>query len=162
MPISLREIDRLCRMNSPNPSIEEIRHGDLLLAIIIRANFERPGLHFFTPDDFSQQLAYMHHPAGKVIDPHVHNPVPRAIQMTQEVLVVRRGKIRVDFYDNEKSYLKSRVLGAGDIILLAAAGHGFEVLEELEMIEIKQGPYAGYADKVRFPAVARENVNFNA
>ena len=148
-------------MNASNPPIEEIRHGDLLLAIIIRADFERPGLHFFTPDDFSQQLAYMHHPTGKVIDPHVHNPVPRAIQMTQEVLVVRRGKIRVDFYDNEKSYLKSRVLGTGDIILLAAAGHGFQVLEDLEMIEIKQGPYAGYADKVRFAAVAADKVNFN-
>jgi mannose-6-phosphate isomerase-like protein (cupin superfamily) len=147
-------------MNTP-PPIEEIRHGELLLAIIIRASFERPGLHFFTPDDFSQQLAYMHHPPGKVIDPHVHNPVPRAIQMTQEVLVVRRGKVRVDFYDNEKNYLKSRVLDAGDIILLAAAGHGFEVLEDLEMIEIKQGPYAGYADKVRFAAVDKAQVNFN-
>ena len=148
-------------MNASNPPIEEIRHVDLLLAIIIRASFERPGLHFFTPDDFSQQLAYMHHPAGKVIDPHIHNPVPRAIQMTQEVLVVRRGRIRVDFYDVERSYLKSRILDAGDIILLAAAGHGFEVLEELEMIEIKQGPYAGYADKVRFPAVPAEKVNYN-
>ena len=142
------------------PPIEEIRHGDLLLAIIVRAQFEKPGLHFITPDDFSQQLAYMHHPAGKAIEPHIHNPVPRAIQMTQEVLVVRRGKIRVDFYDTEKKYLKSRVLAAGDIILLAAAGHGFEVLEELEMLEIKQGPYAGYADKVRFPAVNKEAVNF--
>lgn len=147
-------------MNIPQP-IEEIRHAEQLLAIIIRANFERPGLHFFTPDDFSQQLAYMHHPVGKVIDPHVHNPVPRAIQMTQEVLVVRRGKIRVDFYDDQKNYLKSRCLGAGDIILLAAGGHGFEVLEDLEMIEIKQGPYAGYADKVRFSAVAKEKVNFD-
>jgi len=144
------------------PPIEEIRHGDLLLAIIIRAHFEQPGLHFFTPDDFSQQLAYMHHPAGKVIDPHIHNPVPRAIHMTQEVLVVRRGKIRVDFYDTEKQYLKSRVLGAGDIILLAAAGHGFEVLEDLEMIEIKQGPYAGFADKVRFTGVKPDAVNFAA
>lgn len=148
-------------MNTP-PPIEEIRHGDLLLAIIIRSSFERPGLHFFTPDDFSQQLAYMHHPPGKVIDPHVHNPVPRAIQMTQEVLVVRRGKVRVDFYDNDKNYLKSRVLETGDIILLAAAGHGFEVIEDLEMIEIKQGPYAGYADKVRFAAVAKEKVNFDS
>ncbi len=106
--------------------------------------------------------AILDHPAGKAIDPHVHNPVPRAIQMTQEVLVVRRGKIRVDFYDDQKNYLKSRALVTGDIILLAAGGHGFEVLEDLEMIEIKQGPYAGYADKVRFAAVAKEKVNFDS
>jgi len=146
--------------NMNTPPIEEIRHNDQLLGIIVRATFDKPGLHFFTPDDFSQQLAYMHHPAGKVIDPHVHNPVPRAIHMTQEVLIVRRGKIRVDFYDTEKKYLKSRVLGPGDIVLLAAAGHGFEVLEDLEMIEVKQGPYMGDADKVRFRSVNKGEVTF--
>ena len=142
------------------PPIEEITHQDLLLAIIVRASFDKPGLHFFTPNDFSQQLAYMHHPAGKIIEPHVHNPVPRAVHTTQEVLVVRRGKLRVDFYDGAQKYLKSRVLGAGDIILLAAAGHGFEALEDLEMIEVKQGPYAGDKDKTRFQSIAKHEVSY--
>src|SRR5436309_15691109 len=102
----------------------------------------------------------MRHPAGKVIEPHVHNPVPRAIRTTQEVLLVKRGKIRVDFYDTEKKYRKSRILGAGDIVLLAAAGHGFEVLEDLEMIEVKQGPYMGDADKVRFQSVNQGELTF--
>ncbi len=129
--------------------IERIEHHGMLLAIIIRSDFSRPGIHFFTPDEFSQQLAYMCHPAGKVIEPHIHNPVPREVIYTQEVLLLRRGRLRVDFYDDEQKFLDSRELGAGDVILLAAGGHGFEALEDIEMIEVKQGPYAGEADKTR-------------
>jgi len=92
----------------------------------------------------------MHHPAGKIIEPHVHNPVPREVHYTQEVLFIKRGKIRVDFYDAQQNYLESRTLESGDVILLATGGHGFEVLEEIEMIEVKQGPYAGEVDKTRF------------
>ena len=124
--------------------------GDELLAFIIRSNFNKPGIHFFTPDEFSQQLAYMNHPAGKVIDPHVHNPVNREVRYTQEVLFLRRGRLNVDFYDNDRNYLESKILEAGDVILLASGGHGFEALEEIEMIEVKQGPYAGDKDKTRF------------
>jgi len=121
-----------------------------ILAIIIPADFKANGIHFFTPDDFSQQLAYMCHPAGKVIQPHIHNLVVREVKYTQEVLVVRKGKVRVDFYSDDREYLESTILETGDIILLASGGHGIEMLEETEMIEIKQGPYAGDADKVRF------------
>lgn len=130
--------------------IEQIIDNSELLAIIIRRDFCKPGIHFFTPDDFSQQLAYMNHPAGKVIDPHVHNPVPREVRFTQEVLLLKRGRLRVDFFDQQQNYLESRTLEAGDVILLAAGGHGFEALEEIEMIEVKQGPYAGDRDKTRF------------
>ena len=129
---------------------EQIHVNGKVLAIILRASFSKPGIHFFTPDDYSQQLGYMQHPVGKIIEPHVHNPVPRAITMTQEVLFVRRGKVRVDFYTDERVYVESRLLEAGDVILLSAGGHGFEVLEELEMIEVKQGPYVGGHDKTRF------------
>lgn len=138
--------------------IEKIVHDGVLLSIIIRAAFNEPGISFFTPDDFSQQLAYMHHPIGKEIPPHVHNPVPREVQFTQEVLFIRSGKLRVDFYDEERNYLESRILGSGDTILLATGGHGFEVLEELEMIEVKQGPYAGDKDKTRFEAVDKKQL----
>ena len=130
--------------------IETIIHENVLLAIIVRNSFNKEGIHFFTPDDFSQQLAYMKHPAGKVIDPHVHNPVKRDVHFTKEVLIIKRGKLRVDFYDNDQVYLESRVLGSHDVILLSEGGHGFEVLEELEMFEVKQGPYAGDMDKTRF------------
>ena len=133
--------------------VTEIRKGDELLAIILSRGFDVPGIHFFTPDNFSQQLAYMRHPAGKVIAPHVHNPVPRHVQYTLEVLFLKRGKLRVDFYDNAQLYLESRILHAGDVILLATGGHGFEVLEEIEMFEVKQGPYAGESDKTRFVGI---------
>ena len=120
------------------------------LAIIIKSDFEKDGIEFFTPDDYSQQLAYMKHPKGKIIVPHVHNEVKRQVHLTQEVLVIKSGVLRVDFYTQEKEYLKSYLLKKGDVILLAGGGHGFEVIEDLEMYEIKQGPYAGEDDKVRF------------
>lgn len=130
--------------------IEQIINNGKLLGIIVSHKFSEPGIHFFTPDDLSQQLAYMHHPAGKIITPHVHNPVPREVHYTQEVLWLKQGRLRIDFYDDEQTYLESRILEAGDIILLATGGHGFEALEEIEMIEVKQGPYAGEKDKTRF------------
>jgi mannose-6-phosphate isomerase-like protein (cupin superfamily) len=138
--------------------IETLKSGDQLLAIIISGKFREPGIHFFTSNDLSQQLAYMRHPAGKVIDPHVHNPVSRNVHFTQEVLLIKSGKLRVDFYDNDQEYLESRILEAGDVILLATGGHGFEVVEEVEMIEVKQGPYAGDQDKTRFTGVAAERI----
>ncbi len=130
--------------------IETISHKDQLFAIIISSSFNEPGIHFFTPNHLSQQLAYMKHPSGKLIEPHVHNPVPREVHYTQEVLFIKKGKVRVDFYSDDQVYVDSRTLETGDTILLATGGHGFEMLEETEMIEVKQGPYAGEEDKTRF------------
>jgi len=136
--------------------IEKIIHDNRLLAIIVSSGFQEEGIHFFTPDDFSQQLAYIQHPAGKEIAPHTHNPVRREVHYTQEVLFIRKGKLRVDFYDDQRNYLESRVLEGGDTVLLSGGGHGFEVLEDIAMIEVKQGPYAGDMDKTRFEAVDKE------
>lgn len=133
--------------------IEYVKKEEKTLAIIIRDGHRAEGVEFLTPDEYSQQLAYMHHTKGKKIEAHIHNEVHRSIHLTQEVLVLKRGTIRVDFYDEDQKYLESRMLQAGDIILLVSGGHGFEVIEEVEMIEIKQGPYAGDGDKVRFEAV---------
>jgi mannose-6-phosphate isomerase-like protein (cupin superfamily) len=138
--------------------IERVEFNGVESAIILRSGFHEPGIHFFTPGDFSQQLGYMRHPAGHVIQPHVHNPVTRAVHFTHEVLFLRRGRLRVDFYTDRGAYLESRELGAGDVILLAAGGHGFEALEEIEMIEVKQGPYVGEADKTLFPGVTATEV----
>ena len=137
---------------------EQVIHNEQLLAIILRHGFAGEGVHFLTPHELSQQLAYMHHPRGKVIEPHVHNVVQRNISYTQEVLIIKRGRLRVDFYGSDKVYLHSRILTGGDVILLATGGHGFEVLEELEMIEVKQGPYTGDADKSRFAAVPGDSI----
>lgn len=126
------------------------------LAIHIKADYSNDGIAFFTPDEYSQQLAYMKHPKGHKIIPHIHNHVERTVFFTQEVLVIKSGKVRVDFYDNNKEYLVSTILSGGDVILLASGGHGFEVLEELEMYEIKQGPFVGDADKTRFDSEIEE------
>jgi len=130
--------------------IIRVEDGADLLALVIPALYQESGIHFFTPNEFSQQLAFMKYEAGKVIPAHVHNPVVREVAYTQETLFIRKGRIRVDFYSQSKKYLESRVLSAGDTILLIKGGHGFEVLEPLEMIEVKQGPYVGEQDKTRF------------
>ncbi|CAG0939884.1 hypothetical protein GPROT2_00782 [Gammaproteobacteria bacterium] len=132
--------------------VEHIEFGGRTFAIILSGRFREPGVHFFTPGSFSQQVAYMRHAAGKTIDPHIHNPVPREVQYTSEVLLLRKGRLRVDFYGEDRQYLDSRTLEGGDVILLVQGGHGFEVLEEVEMVEVKQGPYAGDQDKTRFAA----------
>lgn len=133
--------------------IETVNFGDITLAVILRAGYHAEGIQFFTPNDFSQQLGYMNRPQGYVIPPHVHNPVAREVQYTKEVLIIRSGKVRVDFYDDDQNYLESRILNQGDIVLLAFGGHGFEMLEASEIVEIKQGPYAGDADKTRFAGI---------
>jgi len=140
--------------------IERVIFDGVEFAIILRSSFHEPGIHFFTPGDFSQQLGYMRHPAGHVIEPHVHNPVQRAVHFTREALFLRRGRLRVDFYTNAGAYLESRELSAGDVILLADGGHGFEALDEIEMVEVKQGPYVGDADKKRFAAISASEVRY--
>ena len=138
--------------------IKHITYKNKLLSIIIRTQFRKDGIEFFTPNDFSQQLAYMKHPKGYAIPPHVHNLVPREVRFTQETLFIKSGRVRVDFYDDNRQYLESRILYPGDVILLATGGHGFEMLEESEMIEVKQGPYAGDQDKIRFEGVSGDRI----
>ncbi|TSA08176.1 MAG: hypothetical protein D4R73_08995 [Deltaproteobacteria bacterium] len=138
--------------------VHKIIHNGELLGLIVPHNFREPGIYFFTPDKFSQQLGYMCHPQGKVIQPHIHNPLPREVLYTQEVLFIKKGKLRVDFYDTRQNFLESYLLQAGDVILLAAGGHGLEILEEAEIIEVKQGPYVGDHDKTCFPGITLSRI----
>ena len=138
--------------------VEEVKKKEKLLAMIIRSNYQCEGVDFITPNEYSQQVAYMHHPTGKVIEAHVHNLVNRNVVFTQEVLIIKKGILRVDFYDEYEDYLESRDLYAGDIILLVSGGHGFKVIEEVEMVEVKQGPYSGEQDKKRFIGVKDSEV----
>ncbi len=138
--------------------IKEVIYNNELLAIIINHNFSENGISFFTPDELSQQLAFMKHEKGKKIIPHLHVPVRREVSFTREVLYIRKGRLRVDFYDNERNYLESYILTPGDVILLSAGGHGFVVLDDLEMFEVKQGPYVGESDKIRFDGISDSEV----
>jgi mannose-6-phosphate isomerase-like protein (cupin superfamily) len=137
---------------------ESIKLNNKIIAIIIRASFSKNGIEFFTPNDFSQQLGYMKREKGYYIEPHIHKSISREVMLTQEVLFIKSGIVRVDFYDDQRKYYESRILNRGDIILLANSGHGFVTLEESEIIEVKQGPYLEEEDKVRFKAVDEDDV----
>jgi hypothetical protein len=127
---------------------EEIIHDGQIIAIIIRSAYHAEGIRFFTPKDFSQQLAYMNRPAGHRIAPHIHNIVLRNVKNTLEALLIRKGKVRIDFYTDQRQFITERIIETGDVIMLCAGGHGFTMLEPTEIIEIKQGPYSGDQDKV--------------
>ena len=138
--------------------IERIKNQDKVLAIIIRSSFQKEGIEFFTPDSYSQQMGYMQRPKGYKIEPHVHLPVSRKVDFTKEVLFIKSGKVRADFYDDNMNYIESTNLEKGDVILLAYGGHGFKIIEKAEIIEVKQGPYAGEMDKKRFNGINTESV----
>ena len=133
--------------------LEYLYHDGELYCLIIRDKFKSDSIAFFTPDSFSQQLGYLPHKKGNVIVPHKHKINKREILYTQEVLFIKKGRIKVNFYDNNHSYITSEELSTGDVILLCAGGHGFEILEDTIMIEVKQGPYVGVEDKERFEGV---------
>jgi len=136
--------------------IEKVVYKEEEFALIVRNNYCKAGVNFITSGHYSQQLAYMKHPAGKDIEAHVHNPVKREVQYTNEVLFIKKGKLRVDFFNDKQEYLDSRLLEQGDVILLIKGGHGFKVIEDVEIIEVKQGPYAGEGDKTRFQGVIKK------
>ena len=134
--------------------IEHINSNNSVLAILIRQSFRAEGIKFLTPNNYSQQLGYMNRPQGYQIQPHIHNKIPREVHFTNEVLFIKSGTVRVDFYDEDKLYVGSKIIITGDILLLVSGGHGFEMIEDSEIIEVKQGPYAGDEDKTHFRAAS--------
>lgn len=125
------------------------KHKGRIIAVVVKSGFRAAGNSFFTPEDFSQQLAFVSHRKGEAVNAHIHNRFKRVVYRTQEVDILRKGRIRVALYSDDKKYLESFVLKAGDIILFASGGHGYEVLEDMELVLVKQGPYAGNKDKTR-------------
>ena len=137
---------------------EVIKHNNILLGMIIRKSDEKEGVNFFTPDEFQQQIGILKLPQDHRFQPHIHNKIKREIFYTYETLVIRKGKLRVDFYDTEQNYLFSDVVSTGDILMLAEGGHGFKVLEEIDFVEIKQGPFLGERDKFKFDTLPDNSV----
>lgn len=133
---------------------EEIKHKNKLIAIIIKSDYSSDKTIFFSPPGFSQQLGYLRHDKGGSIKAHFHKEVRREIILTQEVLFIRAGKIKIDLYTVKKEYITSRELNRGDVIFLCSGGHGFKILEDSEIIEVKQGPYSNREiDKELFDGV---------
>jgi hypothetical protein len=139
--------------------IENFSHLGTHLAIIIRNQYNKNGIEFFTQANDPLQLGYMNREQGYIIPPHVHNSVERSINTTHEVLYIKSGSVRIDFYTSEKEYIRSTVVDKGDVVLLTDGGHGFKMLEDAEIIEVKQGPYVGDLDKQRFDPISDDQVN---
>ena len=138
--------------------MQKISDDSGLLAVIIRADFQADGIVFATPNELPQQLGYMKRPAGYEIDPHVHVLKRYEVEYSSETLFIRKGKVRIDFYSEDRQYLSSEILMAGDVVLLSRGGHGFEMLEESEIIEVKQGPYESDNDKIRFEGIKKNQI----
>ena len=137
--------------------VEKIIYKKKLLALIVRGKYRnKKGITFFTPNESTQQFGYMKHSKKYIVRPHLHKKRLTKIYHTTEVILIMKGILRVDFYNQFKKYLFSKILKEKDIIMLVHGGHGFKVLKSVEMLEIKQGPYNLIKDKIKF-----ENIDEN-
>ena len=136
----------------PGHGLEHYRDpasGDLL-AMVVRGDFSGGKYNFFTPDDFPLQMGTSFYPAGDRIQPHVHIPQPRQVELVNEYIYVKTGRVELTLYTKERMPVTKFELAAGDSLLLTGGGHGFKVIEACQLIEVKQGPYLGMDDKVKF------------
>ena len=139
--------------------IEKIYNQKKLYALIVRRNYQKKkGVNFFTDKESTQQFGYMNHKKNHIILPHRHNKRQSKILLTTEVLILLKGILRVDFYTDKEKYLFSKKLYANDLILLSDGGHGFKVLKDVKMIEVKQGPYSLSMDKVKFEKIKEKKI----
>ena len=141
--------------------IEKILHKKKLFALIVRKQFrKKSGINFFTSKEATQQFGFMKHKKNHIIKPHKHNKRLTRILRTTEVILLLKGTLRVDFYNNNNKYLFSKKINEKDIIMLIHGGHGFKVLKNVEMIEVKQGPYSLSSDKIKFKTVDEKKIKF--
>ena len=139
--------------------IQKVIHKKKLFALIVNKGFRKQkGVSFFTEPKDTQQIGYMKHKKNHIIQPHLHKKRLTKILFTTEVIVVLKGMIRVDFYDYKKKYLFSKKISKGQIIMLVSGGHGFKVIKDVEMIEIKQGPYHALKDKKKFNFIDKKKI----
>jgi hypothetical protein len=131
-------------------AVEHITYNGNLLAIIIRARMRLEKTTFFTAPELTLQVGSVVYPASGKIASHFHHPIERRIVGTSEVIIVKKGRCLIDFYSDDKKAVGSRELYTGDILILVSGGHGFQMLEDTVLLEVKQGPYIGLDEKERF------------
>jgi quercetin dioxygenase-like cupin family protein len=129
---------------------ERIPADGPLLALLLSGTDDPAETTFPTPDELNLQIGFVVYPAGGEIQRHDHKPLERRIVGTTEVLVVRSGRCEIDLYDHDRQHVATRELRAGDVILIVGGGHGFRMLEDTVLLEVKQGPYTGLDEKERF------------
>lgn len=130
--------------------VEHIVWKDKPLAIIVRSEIDPENTTFLTPSDLEQQVGFIVYPAGGEIPRHFHRPMERHLMRTSEVVLLRRGRCVIDIYEDERNLVASRELKAGDIVILVSGGHGYRMLEDTVLVEVKQGPYTGLEEREHF------------
>jgi len=130
--------------------IEEIKSKGKILVYIIKNGQKIAKTHFLTPQNANMQVGYIVYPAKSVIPRHFHKKIIRRLDRTEEVLVVKKGSAYFDIYDGKKHLVATRRVKAGDIMIIVGGGHGFRVVKDLILLEVKQGPYTGVDEKERF------------
>ena len=139
--------------------IEKVKYKKKLYALIVRGIYRnKRGINFFTPKEATQQFGYMKHKKGYIIQPHQHRKRLTRIMTTTEVILLLKGSLKIDFYNEKRKYLLSKILNEKDIVMLVDGGHGFKVIKDVEMIEVKQGPYNLIKDKVKFSGIYEKNI----
>ena len=139
--------------------IQKILHKKKLIALIVKSKkIKKIGPHFVTPTNFTQQLGVINYPKNHFITPHSHKKHLRKIKNTSEILIIQKGILRVDFYNDKKKYIFSKILKEGDIIFLHESHHGFKIIKDCSIIEVKQGPYIQLTDKVLFKKVDEKKI----
>jgi cupin fold WbuC family metalloprotein len=130
--------------------IETIKDANQTFAFIIRSDCEPDSSVFLTPPHLEMQAGFIVYKKDERIKPHYHLPSNRTIHKTTECLVVKSGKCLVDIFDDNQVIVSTHNLNQDDIILIVGGGHGFRMLEDTVLFEIKQGPYLEADDKKHF------------
>ena len=130
--------------------VEAVRSGSDVLCYIVRSADFPAETAFATPCDAQLQVGQVVHLCGHQIARHEHRPQERHSTGTAEFLLVQRGRCAMEVYDHQRRLVATRELGVGDISILLGGGHGFRMLEDTVMLEVKQGPYPGPDEKERF------------
>lgn len=123
--------------------IETIEHGGIRYAEIIWAGTTVEQTTFFSPADSSFQFGLLAHRAGFHEPPHYHRPFTREINDLQQMFVVQKGVVAVELYDDERRLIREVILRAGDAIVLIHGIHAVRVIEDMQCISVKQGPFLG-------------------
>jgi hypothetical protein len=132
------------------PPVERFDWKGRLLACVVRAEYSPDQTTFLTANELPLQLGFIVYGAGAEIPRHVHRPLERHLTGTSEVLLVKSGRCWLDVYNDDRELVGSTELATGDVMLMVGGGHGFRMIEDTVLLEVKQGPYTGLDEKERF------------
>ena len=140
-------------------TIKKIFYKKKLFAYVVHEKkFIKSGVDFVTPNFFTLQLGFIKHKTGYLVKPHTHKKFLRKIKKTTEILFIKSGILRVDFYLNKKKYLFSYLAKKNHILILIDGSHGFKVIKKCKIIEVKQGPFSSFLDKTRFNSIDEKKI----